>query len=269
VLRSREQDSIETDGPILHSLDTLERPCYESLGTVVAERDSGIIFIAGNLIEHAKVLLAAELAKRDNYLLVGLVPGLHLTNLDIAESLRLMLRFCDTIVIVDPIKNSPYSGPIRLPYSNVAFEICKGLTNSSCRRLLRSMLKRGQLARVSWANSASSVEEALFKALRTLLPVAEFSQKPEVFLSIIGREIDRKTLARVSKWISNALHPSETIVCTYRESGVRARVYLVVTGIAFPHSPSSRMLSIDIDEVEPESNKDNEMVLTLGLDQME
>jgi len=269
VLRSRERDSVQTDGSVLHSLDTLGRPNYETLGTVVAERDSGIIFVAGNLIAHAKVRLAAELAKRDGYLLVGLVPGLHLSNLDIAESLRLMLRFCDTIVIVDPINNSPHSGSVRLQYSDVAFEICKGLTNNSCRRLLRSMLKRGQLARVTWAKSTSSVEEALLKALRTLLPVAEFSHKPEVFLSIIGREIDHKTLARVSKWISDALHPSDTIICTYRENGVKARVYLVVTGITFPHSASSRRLSIDIDELEPESNKDNEMALALGLDQME
>ena len=269
-MRSRERDSVEVDESVLHALDTPLQSRYETLGTVVAERDSGIIFIAGNIIEQAKMRLAAELATRESFLLVGLVPGSNLVNVDTAESLRLMLRFCDTIMIVDPIKKSPNSGPESASYSEIALEICEGLTSKSCRRLLRSMLKRGQLARVGSATSTSNVEEAVLKVLRSVLPVAEFSHKPEVFLSILGREIDPKTLERASKWVSNALHPSNTIVySTHRESDVKASVYLVVTGIAFPRSPLSRRLSMDIDELEPESNRDNEMGIALGLDQME
>jgi len=270
VLKSRERDSVETDESVLHGLEMLEQSCYETLGPVYAKHNPCVIFIAGNLIELAKVEFAAELAKRDNSLLVGLVPGTNLSSLGTAENLRLMLRFCDTIMIVDPIGKSPDSGTVRLPYSELAFEIREGLTNTSCRKLLRSMLNRGQLARVSSARSTSNVEEALLKALRQLLPVAEFTHDPEVFLRIIGREIDRKTLARATKWVSNALHPSETIVCsTFSEGDVQASVHMVVTGIAFPHSSSSRRLAMDIDELEPESNKDNEMAITLGLDQME
>ena len=75
-------------------------------------------------------------------------------------------------------------------------EICEGLANTSGHRFLRGMLKRGQLARVSSARSCSgNVEEAILKALRAILPVAEFTQHPDVFLNISSRnEIDRKTL---------------------------------------------------------------------------
>jgi hypothetical protein len=270
VLRSREPDVVEADESLLHGLARLEQSCYEPFGTIVTERGSGILFVAGNLIEHHKLRLAAELAKRDDSLLIGLTPGLYLSKLGTSENLRLMHRFCDTIIIIDPIKKQPNSGPERLRYSDVAFEIYKGLTNVSCRRLLRSMLKRGQLARASSARSTSNVEEALLRAVRTLLPVADFSRKPEVFLSISGRKIERKTLARVSKWISNTLYPSNTIICyTYSGSEANTSVFLAATGIAFPYSPSARRLSMDLDELEPESDGDNEMAIALGLDQME
>jgi hypothetical protein len=130
------------------------------------------------------------------------------------------------------------------------------------------MLRRGQLARVSSARSRSNIEEALLRALRVLLPITEFSRKPEVFLGISGREIDRKAVARTSRWISKVMCPANTIVCsTRRESEVG--VFLVATGIAFPYSPSSRRLSINLDELEPESDDDKEIAITLGLDQME
>lgn len=270
MLRSRERGSVEANEAVLHGLDILNQSCHEPFGTIAAERGSGIIFIAGNLIEHAKVRYAAELARSDSSLLIGLVPGTNLTNLGTARTLRLMHRFCDTIIIIDTIERASNSGLIRLEYSDVASRICEALTNASCRKLLRSMLKRGQLARVSSARSNSNIEEALLGALRALLPVTEFSREPEVFLGISGREIDRKTLARVSRWISNALYPSNTIVCsTFRESEVEASVLLIATGIAFPYSPSSRRLSINLDELEPESDVDNEMTITLRLDQIE
>lgn len=270
MLRSRERGSVENDVTVLHGLDMLNQSCHEPFGTIVAERGSHTVFIAGNLIEYAKVRYAAELAKSDNSLLIGLVPGKHLTSLGTARNLRLMHRFCDTIIIVDTIEEASNSGLVRLEYSDVAFGICEALTKASCIRLLRSMLKRGQLARVSSARSNSNIEEALLRALRALLPVAEFSHEPEVFLGISGREIDRKTLARASRWISRVLYPLTTIACsTCRESEVEARVFLVATGIAFPYSPSSRKLSITLDELEPESDGDNEMAITLGLDQME
>jgi hypothetical protein len=132
------------------------------------------------------------------------------------------------------------------------------------------MLKRGELARVSSARSNSNVEEALLRALRPLLPIAEFSRKPEVFLNISGSEIGRKTLAQASRWVSNVLHPVNTIVCsTCRERELEAHVFLVATGIEFPYSPSSRRLTMDLHEFEPESDGDNEIAISLGLDQME
>ena len=268
MLRSRERNSLENDEMALHGLDMLNQSYHEPFGTIVAERGSGIVFIAGKLID-AEVRYAAELARSDRSLLIGLVPGTNLTNWCTARNLRLMHRFCDTIIIVDTTEKASSSGLVRLEYSDVAFRICESLTNASCRRLLRSMLERGQLARVSSARANSNVEEALLRALRALLPVSEFSCKPEVFLGISAREIDRKTLARASRWVSKALCPSNTIVCSFRESEVEPSVFLVATGIAFPYSPSSRKLSMNIDELEPESDGDNEMALTLGLDQIE
>ncbi len=270
MLRSRERSSTENDGVVLHGLDMLNQSRHEPFGTIVAERESGIIFIAGNLIEHAKVRYAAELARSDSSLLIGLVPGKNLTDWGTARNLRLLHRFCDTTIIVDTMEKVSSSGIVKLEHSDVALRICKAVANASCRKVLRSMLGRGQLARVSSARSNLNVEEALLRALRTLLPVTEFSRKPEVFLGISGREIDRKTLARASRWISKALYPSNIIVySTCRESEVGADVFLVATGIAFPYSPSSRKLSINLDELEPESDGDNDMSLTLGLDQIE
>ncbi len=268
MLRSRERGSLENDEVALHGLDMLNQSCHEPFGTILAERGSGTVFIAGTPVD-AEVQYAVELARSDSSLLIGLVPGTNVTNWGTARNLRLMHRFCDTIIIVDTTEEPSSSGLVRLEYSDVALGICEALTNTSCRRLLRSMLERGQLARVSSARSNSNVEEALLRALRALLPVSEFSRKPEVFLGISGREIDRKTLTRASRWISNALYPSNTIVCSFRESEVEASVFLVATGIAFPYSPSSRRLSMNLDELEPESDGDNEMALTLGLDQIE
>jgi hypothetical protein len=159
---------------------------------------------------------------------------------------------------------------MRLEYSNVGLEICKGLRDVSCGVLFRGMLKRGQLARVSSARSVFNIEEALLRALRALLPVTEFSRKPEVFLGISGQRINRKTLTCVSRWISRALYPSNTIICSScNDNELEASVFLVATGIAFPYSPSSRKLSINLDDLEPESDGDDEMALTLGLDQIE
>lgn len=270
MLKTREQASAENDASGLDGLMmTAGQPHYGAPGTCLARRDSGIIFITGSLIQPAKLQLAAELAKRDGCILIALMPGIGLSSLSEAENLRLMLRFCDTIVFVDPIQGSPDPGP-RLLYSDVAFAISEGLKDTSCRKPLRRMLTRGQLARVSAANSSSNVEEALLKALRALLPVAEFSNRPQVFLSILGREIDRKTLVRASRWVARAMRPIDIIVCSaQRSSQATASVYLLVTGIAFPHSPSSRKLSIDVDELEPESDNDNGMDIRLGLDQME
>lgn len=267
MLKTREQPSAEDHPPAINRLKTTGQLYYGTPGTSLARRYPGILFITGSKIQPSKLQLAAQLAKRDSSLLVALMPRMNLSQLIEAENLRLMLRFCDTIIIVDSTQelSGSYAG---LTYSNIIPAICEGLQDASCRKPLRRMLTRGQLARVSAANS-SNVEKALLIALRKLLPVAEFSHKPQVFLSIVAQEVDRKTLVRASRWIS-ALRPSHTIIRSNPGNGqVTASVYLFVTGIAFPHSPSSRKFSMDIDELEPESAGDDEMEITLGLDQME
>jgi hypothetical protein len=130
------------------------------------------------------------------------------------------------------------------------------------------MLRRGQLAMVTSATSNSNIEEALLRALRAILPVAEFSRRPEVFLGISGRETDGQAVARALRWISRALYPSNTIAYSKCVDSA-VTVFLAATGIAFPYSPSSRRLSMNLDELEPESDDDDYMAITLGLDQME
>ena len=269
VSESRDPGSAETDELVLHGLDVSARLCIEARGVIAAERASGVIFITGNLIDRSKVRFAAELAQRDRSLLIGLLPGINLCKLSAAENLRSMLHFCDTVIIMDPMEKAN-SGLIRSRRRVVASAICEGLADSSSQRPLRNMLKRGQLARVGSARSTSNVEEAILKALRAILPVAEFSRNPEVFLNISSPKIDRNILARASKWISKALNPSNTILCSnYRKGTVEANACLLATGMAVPYSPSSRNISMDIDELEPESNSDNEIAMALGLDQME
>jgi len=267
---SREPDSVEIDEPVRHGLDVSGPLCIKPSGGIAAERAAGIIFITGNLTDRSKVRFAAELAKRDCSLLIGLLPEVNFSNVSAAENLRLMLHFCDTVVIVDPIEKPSNSGLVRLRRSAVASAICEGLADISSQRPLRSMLKRGQLARVGSALSTSNVEEAILKTLRAFLPVAEFSHSPEVFLNISGPKIDRNILARASKWISMVLGPSNTVLCsTHRKGAVEANVCLLATGITFPYSPSSRNIPMDMDELEPESKSDNEIAMGLGLDQME
>jgi len=262
------EPSAENEPPVLTGLEMAGQSYHETPGTYLAGRDSGILFITGSLIQSAKLRLAARLAKRDGRLLIAFMPGTNLPGLKEAENLRLMLRTCDTIILVDPVKESIESS--RFPYSDVAFAICEGLRDTSCRKPLRRMLTLGQLARVSSAESSSNVEEALLKAVRKLLPVAEFSHKPLVFVNIVGREVNRKTLVRASRWVASTLRPTDMILCSVQRDGeIPVSVHLLVTGITFPHSPSSRKLSMDLDEIEPESAGDKEMGITLGLDQME
>lgn len=265
--RSLGRGRIEVDDVALHSLDALDQSCHEPFETLVEERFPGIIFIAGNQVKRAKVQQAAELARSSSSLLIGLVSGTNLTDWGTARSLRLMHRFCDTVMIVGQMESASNSGLIRLEYSDVVLQIRETLANASCRKLFRSMLRRGQLARVTAARSNSNTEEALLRALRALLPVTEFSRKPEVFLHISGQETNRKNLNRASRWITRALQPSNTIISM--ESDVETNIFLVATGIAFPHSPSSRKLSITLDELEPESDEESELALALGLDQIE
>jgi len=267
VQRSLERGRVEVDDVALRNLDALDQSCHEPFGTLVAERFPGIIFIAGNQVKRAKVQQAAELARSSSSLLIGLVSATNLTDWGTARNLRLMHLFCDTVMIVDKTESASTSGLIRLEYSDVALEIRETLANASCRKPFRSMLKRGQLARVTAAWSNSNIEEALLRALRALLPVTEFSRKPEVFLHISGRETSRKALNLASRWITRALQPSNTIVSMERD--VETSIFLVATGIAFPYSPSSRRLSITLDELEPESDEEREMALALGLDQIE
>ena len=274
---SREPVSAETDKWVLYSLsnaniDLTSQSAFEKFGIEAAERGRDIVFIDWNLSSPSIVQLAAELANRDGSLLVGLVPGTDLSrNWNAAENLRLMLHFCDTVIMANSVEIPDNVGLAqRLP--EVISEICEGLANTSGHRFLRRMLKRGQLARVSSARSCSgNVEEAILKVLRAILPVAEFTQHPDVFLNISSRnEIDRKTLTRASKWISKSLTPANAIICSNCKEAAQASVCLLVTGIAFPYSSSSsRNLSIDIDDLEPESSIDNEMMITLELDQIE
>ena len=249
VIRSREYVSAENDG----SVNGIHR-------TSLRQHSECVIFVREDMIQPAELRLAAQLAAREGSLLIGLMAEMTMPTRRTAENLRLLLRFCGTVVLVDPIRES---------YSDVAFAISEGLKDNS-RRGLRTILTRGQLARAILTNSSSNIDEALHKALRILLPVAEFSCEPQVYLNILGREVDRKTVSRATGWISDTLHPSGTIVRHARTEGdVKASVFLLVTGIAFPHSPSFRQLSIEIDELEPESDTDRAMEIALGLDQME
>ena len=270
-----------TDKSILNGLSKINIRClnlssqlsFETLGIEGAERGWDIVFITGNTIGHSIVQLA-ELAKRRDWPLVGLVPGTDLNrNWSAAENLRLMLHLCDTTVMVNSNEKSDNSGLPQLVSSDIVSEICEGLANTSYHRSLRGMLKRGQFARVSCARSSSpNVEEAVLKALRAILPVAGFTEKTEVFLNISGpKKIDRKTLTRASRWISRALTPANAVICANSEEGASGgSVFLLVTQIAFPYlSPSSRNLSIDIDDLEPESSLDNGNRLSLELDQIE
>jgi len=278
VSGSREPARAETDKWVLYGLsnvniDLSSQLAFEKFGMDAAERGRDIVFIVGNMISRSIVQLAAELAKRNGSLLVGLVAGIDLPhNSNAAENLRLMLHFCDTAIMVDSVEIPEIAGLAQKLPEGVS-EIYEGLANTSGHRFLRGMLKRGHLARVSSARSCSgNIEEAILKALRAILPVAEFTQPPDVFLNISSHnEIDRKTLTRASKWISKTLAPANAIICSNcREGAAQASVCLLVTGLAFPYSsPSSRNISIDIDDLEPESSTDNEMTITLGLDQIE
>ena len=248
MIRSREHISAENNG----SISEIHR-------TLLRQDNERIIFVTEDITQ-PELRLAAQLAERDDSLLIGLMPGITKPNRRTTENLRLLLRFCDTVILLDTNRKS---------YSDVAFAINEGLKENS-RRELRTMLSRGQLARASLTNSSSNVEEALLQALRTFLPAAEFSCEPQVYLNILGREIDQKTVSRATRWISDTLHPSRTFLRHAQSEGdVTASVFLLVTGIAFPQSSSFRELSIEIDELEPESDTDGAMEMALGLDQME
>jgi len=266
VQSSREQNLTEANAESLDGLDLL-KVGSEPFGVVVAEPSSNIVFVSGDLVAYARTRDAAELAKRSKSLLVGLVHDTNVTHLATARNLRLMHRFCDTIIIADNISSDSDAG---LEYSDIALEICEGLTNASSKRMLRVLLQRGQLARVIRIRSYSNVEDVVLKALRKLLPVTEFSRNPEIFLNLSGRGVNRKSQACVSRWVSRAMCPTNIIMCSRNdERAVETSLFLLVTQVTFPHSPSSRRLSINLHELEPESESDDETNLTLGLDQME
>jgi hypothetical protein len=261
----------------INCLDLSTRSCFDQLRNGITDCNWDIVFIADHMIEHSLVRLAAKLAKRNGSLLVGLVPGMTLSRRYCStENLRLMIHSCDMTILVNSVDGEPQStelgeGLSSLGYSNVISKICQGLVNDSNRRALRDMLKRGQLARVNSVSSHTpNIETGVLNVLRKLLPVAEFVRNPEVFLSISSRvEIDKKTLARASEWISRVLAPADVVICSNKEYfGAQTRIFFLVTGIAFPYS-SARNLPIDIDDIEPESSNDGEIRIPLELDQLE
>ena len=284
VIGSRASKNVETDKSILYGLsnakinclDLSNRSSFEELTNTITDCNWDIVFIAEHMIEHSMVQLAAKLAKRNGSLLVGLMPRMVLSRKrSAARNLRLMIHSCDTTILVNsvggPNNVELEQGLSSLGYPNVISEICEGLVDTSDRKALRGLLKRGQLARASSASSPTlNIEGGILKALRELSPVAELVQNPEVFLNISSRdEIDRKTLTRASEWISRVLTPANVVICSNKKYvAPQPSVFLLVTGVAFPYS-SARNLSIDIDDIEPESSNDDEMSITLELDQLE
>ena len=242
--------------------------------------DWDIIFVAGSLVGHSLVKLYAEMARRKGCIVVGFAHCAEdrRDRGGIVENLRQMLRISDTVILIDPIANwkqaslaSEFSCPA---CCDTASAICDGLSSAANSRLLRSIIRRGHLARVSSGVScASNVEEAVLNALTRLLPIADFAEAPAAFVTITSpQDVDKKVIANALGWFSKLLSPDIEIVCSTRRRRniTAATVTLLVTGVAFPYaSPSYRKLPIELHDLEPESSVDGIVRIALPLDQLE
>jgi cell division protein FtsZ len=205
------------------------------------------------------------------------------------DSIRHMLNTCDTIVLIDQPSASPSS--LTLPFGlnpyasgqtccSVVSSIAQTLGNSSLLNsdgaALRSLLRRGGLARVGIGDAYSSLgpEEAVLAALRNTIPFGHISDANGIFVDIIGdSDLTDVAVGDALGFLTRQIGADVELLCGRRtDENLQGatRIHLLATGIRFPYSPSGcRSIPIDIHELEPESGDDDDIGLVLDLHQLE
>ncbi len=235
----------------------------------------------------------SAIARESGSLVIGLITRPFYLERDklrtAIDNMRSMLRSCDTVILVDC--HHADSSSLMLPFRlnvDAAGQTCSSLISSitdafSNQNLvkgevveLRSMLRRGRLAKVaaSSAYSRCGVEEAALEALRKVVPAGYLTEATGIFLNITSCEnVAELEISSALELVSRRINPEADIFCA---RGVKAnlpsitQVSLLATGIPFPYTWGGyRKLPVEIFEMEPEAGEEEQIALNLELDQIE
>lgn len=232
----------------------------------------------------------SEVARKCGAIVVGLVTKpfqFERDKINMAiHSLRTMLTSCDTVILVD----DPHPSSLLLPFGlnlDAAGQTCCSLISSIAEAFanpsllygdlgeLRSMLRRGGLAKAGFSNSYSTygAEEAALNSLRIVVQSGYLSNASGVFLNIVGNSLRDEDVASALDVVSRKLNPTASLLWA-RQFATNlegtTKVSLLVTGISFPFAWGGyRRFPVEIFEMEPESMEEECIDLEFGLDQIE
>jgi cell division protein FtsZ len=220
--------------------------------------------------------VAAEVARKNGALVVGLItkPFFHERRRvgSAVDSLRVLLRTCDTVVLVD--NYGAAAATQGMPFSfdlDIAGQTACSLVSSITRSFhnpsslsfdineLRAMLRRGGLARagVSGWYPSGGAEEAMLTAVRNIVPHCDLAKAEGVYLGISGDGgLHESDLSSTLELISRRINPNADFFYAHHlDQGTvgLSRISLLATGVSFPYTWGGyRRVPMEIFEMEPE-----------------
>ena len=235
--------------------------------------------------------VAAELARESGALVVGLVTKPFFPErVDLAvDSLRALLRTCDTVVLVDNHGAGAASHALPFPFDlDTAGQTTCSLVSSITRSFhnpsslssdisdLREMLRQGGLAKAGVSDwcSCGGVEEAALTAIRDIVPHCDLTKADGVFLGILGDGgLHESDLAPTLELVSRRINPDADFLYAHHveHDGLGlTRISLLATGVSFPYTWGGyRRVPAEIFEMEPESGNDDRLSIKLEMPQLE
>jgi cell division protein FtsZ len=237
--------------------------------------------------------IAAELARKSGALVVGLVTKPFFPERGkvsaAVDSLRALLKTCDTVVLVENHGAGGASHPLPFRFDlDIAGQTTCSLVSSITQSFhnpsslssdiadLREMLRQGGLAKagVSGWCSGGGLEEAALTVMRDIVSHCDLTNTDGVFLGILSNGgVHESDLASILELVSRRINPDADFLYAHHaepeELGL-TRLSLLATGISFPYSWGGyRRVPIEIFEMEPESGDDGSLSIRLEIPQLE